>query len=81
MQSTSTTDDRLRQVIGRKLLSSQHFDRTVRMQNPPYHIVVNLSSVTLRGYVQSEIEYRELEQIVRQTQGILNVDNQLQVLQ
>ena len=80
VQSPSAADDRLREIIGRKLLSSQHFDRTARMRNPPYHIVVNLSSVTLRGYVQSEIEYRELEQIIRQTQGILDVDNQLQVL-
>ena len=80
VQSTSSGDDRLRNVIGRTLASSQHFERTVRMRNPPYHIVVNLSSVTLRGYVQSEIEYREMERIVRQTQGILNVDNQLQVV-
>ena len=50
------------------------------MRNPPYHIVVHLSSVTMRGYVQSEIEYREMERIIRQTHGILNVDNQLQVL-
>ena len=80
VQSTAGGDDRLRDVIGRSLASSQHFERTVRMRNPPYHIVVNRSSVTMHGYVQSEIEYREMERIIRQTHGILNVDNQLQVL-
>ena len=80
VQSSSSADDRLRAIIGRSLSSNQHFQRTVRMQNPPYHIVVNRSSVTLFGYVQTEIEYREMERIIRQTVGILNVDNQLQVL-
>lgn len=80
VQSVAIGDERLRGLIGRSLASSPHFERTVRMRNPPYHIVVNRSSVTMYGYVQSEIEYREMEQIIRQTQGILNVDNQLQVL-
>ena len=80
VQSTSGGDDRLRAVIGRSLASNQHFERTVIMRNPPYHIVVDLSSVTLRGYVQSEIEYREMERIIRQIHGILNVDNQLQLV-
>ena len=79
VQSTSIGDERLRGVIGRSLASSQHFERTVGMRHPPYHIVINRSSVTMRGYVQSEIEYREMERIIRQTQGILNVDNQLQI--
>ena len=79
VQSTSSGDERLRGVIGRSLASSQHFERTVAMRHPPYHIVVNHSSVTMRGYVQSEIEYREMERIIRQTNGILNVDNQLQI--
>jgi osmotically-inducible protein OsmY len=80
IQSTSISDARLREVIGRNLASSEHFERTVRMRNPPYHIVVNRGTITMRGYVQSEIEYREMELIIRQTQGILTVDNQLQVL-
>lgn len=79
VQSTSSGDQRLRRVIGRSLASSQHFERTIRMRHPPYHIVVNRSSVTMRGFVQSEIEYREMERIIRQTNGILNVDNQLQI--
>ena len=80
IQSTSIGDERLRQTIGRNLASNLHFERTVNMRNPPYHIVVDLSSVTLRGYVQTQIEYREMERIIRQTLGVLNVDNQLQTL-
>ena len=80
VQSPSSGDERLRRVIGRNLVSNQHFERTATMQNPPFHIIVNRSSVTLLGYVQTQIEYREMERIVRQTQGVLNVDNQLQVL-
>jgi len=80
VQSVARSDERLRGMIGRSLANSPHFERTVRMRNPPYHIVVNRSSVTIYGYVQSEIEYREMERIIRQTLGILNVDNQLQAL-
>lgn len=80
VQSSSLADQRLRDSIGRALTSSQHFERTVRMPNPPYHIVVNRSSVTMIGYVQTQIEYREMERIIRQTQGVLNVDNRLETL-
>ena len=80
VQSSSSGDERLRRGLSRALTSSHHFERTVRMPNPPYHIVVNRSSVTLVGYVQTQIEYREMERIVRQMQGVLNVDNRLQVL-
>ena len=80
IQSASITDERLRAVISRRLASSMHFERTARMRTPPFHIVVNNSIVTLIGYVQSEIEYREMEQLIRFTQGVLRVDNQLQVI-
>jgi osmotically-inducible protein OsmY len=80
IQSASGTDARLRAIIGRRLASNMHFDRTVRMRNPPFRIVVNNSIVTLHGWVQGEIEYREMEQIIRFTQGVLRVDNQLRVI-
>lgn len=80
VQSSSSGDERLRQNIGRNLASNQHFERTINMRNPPYHIIVNRSSVALVGYVQTQIEYREMERIVRMTQGVLKVDNQLQTL-
>ena len=80
IQSTSITDEQLRMTIGRRLASSTHFERTARMRTPPFHIIVNHSIVTLVGFVQSEIEYREMEQLIRFTRGVLRVDNQLQVV-
>lgn len=80
VQSPAVGDERLRQAIGRRLASNQHFERTVTMRSPPYHIVVDRSSVTLLGYVQNRIEYQEMEQIIRSTQGVIQVDNQLQIL-
>ena len=80
VQSSSSGDERLRRNIGRNLAMNQHFERTISMRNPPYHIIVNRSSVALVGYVQTQIEYREMERIVRTTQGVLKVDNQLQTL-
>lgn len=78
--SPSSSDNRLRNAIGRQLARSEHFERFVSMTNPPFHIIVNNSVVTLVGYVQSRIEYIEMQRIVAQTQGVLRVDNQLQTV-
>ena len=78
--SPSRSDDRLRYAIGRQLAASEHFQRFVSMANPPFHIIVNNSVVTLVGYVQSRIEFLEMQRIVAQTQGVLRVDNQLQTI-
>ena len=78
--SPSSSDQRLRNTIGRQLARSEHFERFASMANPPFHIIVNNSVVTLIGYVQSRIEYIEMQRIVAQTQGVLRVDNQLQTI-
>lgn len=78
--SPSRSDDRLRSAIGNRLFSSEHFQRFASMTNPPFHIIVNNSIVTLVGYVQSQIEFIEMQRIVAQTQGVLRVDNQIQTL-
>ena len=78
--SPSRSDDRLRSAIARRLFSSDHFQRFASMTNPPFHIIVNNSVVTLVGYVQSQIEFIEMQRIVAQTQGVLRVDNQIQTL-
>lgn len=77
----STADRNLRRSIFQAVSRSTHFERVSRARNPPFHIIVERSVVTLVGYVQGEIEYRELERIARQTQGVLRVDNQLQRVQ
>lgn len=80
VQSTSAGDQRLRQAIARNLFRSEHFERFSTMRNPPFHIVVNRSTVTLVGFVPTQIEYREMERIIAQMGGVLRVDNQLEVL-
>ena len=78
--SPSRGDRELRQAIGYRVFSSQHFERFASMPNPPFHIIVDNSVVTLVGYVQSAIELLEIQRIVAQTQGILRVENQLQTV-
>ena len=74
----SSTDDNLRRAIARVVFGSSHFQQFSSRSNPPFHIIVERSVVTLLGYVQSEIERREMEQMARQTTGVLRVVNLLQ---
>ena len=76
----SSGDSNLRRVIARRIFGSTHFQRFSTQRNPPFHIIVQNSVVTLVGYVQGEVERREMEQIVRHTQGVLRVVNQLQTV-
>ena len=78
--SPSRADRELRQAIGYRVFSSEHFERFASMPNPPFHIIIDNSIVTLVGYVQSVIELHEIQRIVAQTQGILRVENQLQTV-
>ena len=73
----STADVNLRRSIFQAVSRSTHFERVSQARNPPFHIIVHNSVVTLVGYVQGEIEQRELVRIVTQTQGVLRVENQL----
>ena len=75
---TSRSDTRLRRAIARRVFSSEHFERFASMPNPPFHIIIDNSVVTLVGYVQGRIELLELQRIVAQTQGVLRVENHLQ---
>ena len=80
MLSPSSGDARIRHLIARRLVANSHFERFRTMRNPPFHIIVNHSIVTLVGYVQSEIERIELQRVAAQTPGVLRVENQLQSL-
>ncbi len=79
--SPSSNDRRIRDSISRQLRSNTHFERIVRMKNPPIHVIVNNGHVRLLGYVQGQIEMLELQRIVAQTQGVLRVVNEVQTLQ
>ena len=74
----SSEDDNLRRAIVRQIFRSSHFERFASQRNPPFHIIVDKSVVTLVGYVQSDIDRRMMEQIARQTRGVLRVVNELQ---
>ncbi len=79
--SPSTADDRLRSTLAQQVFGNIHFQRFAAYKNPPFRILVDRSVVTLVGYVQGEIERREMENIARQTFGVLRVHNQLQTMQ
>ena len=78
-----TREERLtvRRSIQRQLALNIHFERIVNMNNPPFHIIVKNGIAGLLGYVQGNIEHIELQRIVGQTQGVLRVENHLEVLQ
>jgi osmotically-inducible protein OsmY len=76
----SRSDDRLRASLARSIFRHPSFEGFRNSPNPPFHVVVDRGVVTLIGYVQSEIELREIEQIVAFTQGTLRIDNQLETL-
>ena len=76
----SRADRELRRAIAYRLFSSSHFERFVSHTNPPFHIIVHNSIVTLIGYVQTQIEMIEMRRIVAQTEGVLRVEHQLQIV-
>ncbi len=78
--SPSSSDRRTRARISQLLGRSVHFDRYRNTTNTPFHIIVSNGAVTLKGYVQDQIEYIEMQSIVGQIGGVLRVDNQLQLL-
>ena len=78
--SPSTADNRLRNALAAQIFNNIHFQRFASYKNPPFRILVDRSVVILVGYVQGEIERREMENIARQTFGVLRVHNQLQTM-
>ena len=78
--SPSSADNRLRNSLAQQIFRNIHFQRFASYKNPPFRILVDRSVVTLVGYVQGEIERREMETIARQTFGVLRVHNQLQTM-
>ena len=77
MLPTSKGDDDTRSSLYSRITSSEHFENVPIDRRPPFHIVVDHGAVTLYGWVQGEVEYRELESIARFTSGVLRVTNNL----
>ena len=76
----STADASIRNALAARIFSNIHFQQFSTRVNPPFHIIVHNSVVTLVGRVQSNLELIELQRIVRQTPGILRVENELETI-
>ena len=61
----------MRQAIEHKVVTHRFFEPFAATANPPYHIIVHDSVVSLVGVVQSRIERIKMESIARQTPGVL----------
>jgi osmotically-inducible protein OsmY len=75
----SGADDRLRAIIANTLYRDPAFSNYASQAIPPVHIIVRNSSVLLTGVVNSEVERRQAENIVRHIPGIIGVQNALRV--
>jgi osmotically-inducible protein OsmY len=72
----STFDDQLRQQISRAIYGNASFWPYAVMRNPPIHIIVDRSRVTLTGLVRSEVD-RRLAQALATQFNALSVTNEL----
>jgi osmotically-inducible protein OsmY len=69
-------DDALRQQIARAIYGNANFWNYAVMRNPPIHIIVDRSRVTLTGLVRSEVD-RRLAQALATQFNALSVTNEL----
>ena len=72
----SSFDDQLRQQIARAIYGNASFWSYAVMRNPPIHIIVDRSRVTLTGLVRSEVD-RRLAQALATQFNALSVSNEL----
>jgi osmotically-inducible protein OsmY len=72
----SSFDDALRQQIARAIYGNASFWNYAVMRNPPIHIIVDRSRVTLTGLVRSEVD-RRLAQALATQFNALSVTNEL----
>ena len=75
----SQSDDRLRVMIATAIYQDQAFEN-YSMVDPPVHVIVKNSHVTLVGFVRSQIEHIKAESIARQTFGVLGFENKVQIV-
>jgi osmotically-inducible protein OsmY len=75
----SLGDDRLRNIIANAIYRDPSFSNYASQAVPPVHIIVRNSSVLLTGVVNSEVERRQAENIVRGISGVIGVQNTLRV--
>ena len=79
IQLLSLGDDRLRTAVYARLLRDGTISGYFNAPNPPINIIVENSRVTLTGHVSTELDKQTAGRIANETNGVLAVDNQLQV--
>ena len=75
----SIEDSRLRSRAAQAIYGNSTFWHYASMINPPIHIVVERSRITLTGCVSSEVERMLAYALASQVQGALGVTNELRV--
>jgi osmotically-inducible protein OsmY len=75
----SISDEQLRVSIATQIYGHSLFTNYATQVNPPIHIIVNRGNVTLTGFVNSEVQRKTAEFIVRQTFGVFKVENKLEL--
>jgi osmotically-inducible protein OsmY len=75
----SQEDDRLRVMVAQAIYSQSEFER-YSMADPPIHVIVNKSRVTLIGAVRAELEKRKAIEAARFVPGTLSVDDKIQIV-
>ena len=72
-------DDQLRASVASRIYRDPLFWNYATQINPPIHLIVENSRLTLVGVVDSELQRRKAEIIARSTFGVLGVKNKLRV--
>ncbi len=72
-------DNQIRASVASRIYRHPLFLRYAVQADPPIHIVVENSRLTLVGVVDSEVDRRKAEYIARATFGVLGVKNELRV--
>lgn len=72
-------DDRLRVMVAQAIYSQPEFER-YSMADPPIHVIVNKSRVTLIGAVRAELEKRKAIEAARFIPGTLSVEDKIQLV-
>lgn len=75
----SIFDAQLRTELAVRIYNHPLFSSLAFQPQPSIHIVVKNSRVILTGVVNSEVQRRSAEHIVRSTFGVLNVENRLKL--
>lgn len=75
----SMQDDRLRRALANRLYRDSMFSDFASMSHPPIRIIVQRSRVLLTGVVNNQMMSLRAASIIRQTPGVLSVENKLRI--